>query len=402
MSRIARAVLIAAVTFLLLEMGVRAIDSALPEINAWREPMVSTKVKQMDARGATDVVFAGSSQMLFAGDPAMLKSLQVPWNAYNAAIWGGPPVVNEHWLTEVVLPRLRPKTVVMGVSPIDFVEPVNDAAQTYFSSAAVRDDWLGKIEQRLSNASALVRHRRDLRSPKSVYDAVVRRLRDQPGPSVPAARVDSAGRLPCCDGLTFNPEVVDVATRQLLEEIDRDGWELSDTQLEAFKRTVSTLGRRGVEVIVVDMAISAPLIDLLGEKEYADYRTFLRGEAERLRLPVLDMAGGMDLTTFFFDYDHLNRAGANVFNTVVARALASGTPGSFREKAEALPREPLVTTVAADVLERETLLAEARANAPTALPPVVEPRIPPATPTVAPTPLVDTPPLPTLVPRLAP
>ena len=403
-SRIARVALIAAVTFLLLETGVRAIDSALPEINAWREPMVLAKVKQMDelgTNGATDVVFAGSSQMLFAGDPAMLKSLQVPWNAYNAALWGGPPVVNEHWLTEVVFPRLRPKTVVMGVSPLDFIEPVSDAAQSYFSSAAVRDDWLGSIERRLSNASALVRHRRDLRSPKSVYDAVVRRLRSQPGPPVPAAGIDAAGRLPCCDGLTFSPDVVDVATRAFLEEVDRDGWELSDTQLEAFKRTVSTLGRLGAEVVVVDMAISSPLVDLLGDEEYADYRTFLHREAEGLRVPVLDMAGGLDRTAFFFDYDHLNRAGANVFNTVVARALATGTPGSFKEKAETLPREPLAPTVAADVLERERVLAEARANAPTPQPPSVEPPIP-GVPAVTPTPLVDAPQLPSQVPRVAP
>jgi hypothetical protein len=403
-SRIARAALIAALTFLTLEAGVRAIDSALPEINAWREPMVAAKVKQMDAlstNGPTDVVFAGSSQMLFAGDPAMLKSLQVPWNAYNAALWGGPPVVNEHWLTEVVFPRLRPKTVVMGVSPLDFIEPVSDAAQTYFTSSAVRDDWLGKIERRLSDASVLVRHRKDLRSPKAVYDAVIRRLRSQPGPPVPPAGIDAAGRLPCCDGLTFSPQVVDVATREFLEEVERDGWELSDTQLEAFKRTVSTLGSRGAEVIVVDMAISSPLVDLLGAKEYSDYRSFLKREAEGLRVPVLDMAGGLDRTAFFFDYDHLNRAGANIFNTVVARALASSTPGSFTEKAETLPREPLAPAVAADVLERERALAEARANVPTPQPPSVEAPIPGA-PAVTPTPQVDVPQLPTQVPRIAP
>lgn len=366
--------------------------------------MVAAKVRQMDALGAdgpTDVVFAGSSQMLFAGDPAMLKSLQVPWKAYNAALWGAPPVVNEHWLTEVVFPRLRPKTVVMGVSPLDFIEPVSDAAQTYFNSSAVRDDWLGKIERRLSNASALVRHRRDLRSPKSIYDAVVRRLRSQPGPPVPAAGLDTAGRLPCCDGLTFNREIVDVATHEFLQEVDRDGWEMSDTQLEAFKRTVSTLGSLGAEVVVVDMAISSPLIDLLGKEEYAAYRTFLRQEAEGLRVPVLDMAGGVDRTAFFFDYDHLNRAGANVFNTVVARALATGTPGSFKEKAETLPRELLAPNVAADVLERERALAEAKANVPTPQPPSVEPPTP-GVPTVTPTPLVDAPQLPTQVPRIAP
>ncbi len=404
MTRITRAVVIAAVTFLVLEAGVRAIDSALPEINAWREPIVAAKVKQMDALGANgpiDVVLAGSSQMLFAGDPAMLKSLQVPWNAYNAALWGAPPVVNEHWLTEVVLPRLRPKTVVMGVSPLDFIEPVADAAQTYFKSSAVREDWLGGVERRVSKVSALVRHRRDLRSPKAVYDAVVRRMRGQPGPSVPAAGIDASGRLPCCDGLTFDPEVVDIATRQLLEQVDRDGWELSDNQLAAFKRTVTTLTARGAEVLVVDMAISSPLMDVLGKRRYTAYQTLLRREAQTLRVPLLDMAGGLDRTTFFFDYDHVNRAGANVFNTVVARALASSAPGSLKEKASSLPVSPLAPIVAGDVLELENALAEAKAKVPTPPPPAVEAPIPGA-PVVTPTPQLDIPPPPTQVPRLVP
>ncbi len=354
MRRIARVALIAVITLLALEASVRAIESALPEINPWREPMVAEKVKQMDALtakgGRTDVVFAGSSQMLFAGDPAMLKSLKVPWNAYNAALWGGPPVVNEHWLTEVVAPRLRPKTVVLGLSPLDFIEPVGDAAQTYFSSAAVRDDWLGRIERRIAESSALVRHRKDLRNPKALYDAVLRRLRSQRGPPLPVAGVDAAGRLPCCDGLSFNKEVVDIATREFLDKVEQDGWTLSDTQLQAFKRTVATLGTQGAEVLVIDMAISAPLVDLLGEDQYGDYKKFLRREAGSLRVPVLDMAGGVDGTTFFFDYDHVNRAGANVFNTAVARALASGTPGSFEAKVDDLPPDPLAPAIASDVL----------------------------------------------------
>jgi hypothetical protein len=403
-NRITRGVVVAAVTLLALEAGVRAIDSALPEINAWREPIVAAKVKQMDALGAmgpTDVVLAGSSQMLFAADPAMLESLQVPWNAYNAALWGAPPVVNEHWLTEVVFPRLRPRTVVIGVSPLDFIEPVADAAQTYFKSSAVREDWLGGIERRVSKVSALVRHRRDLRSPKAVYDAVVRRMRGQPGPSVPAAGIDNSGRLPCCDELTFNPEVVDISTRELLEQVDRDGWELSDKQLAAFNRTVATLAAQGAEVLVVDMAISSPLIDVLGTGRYTAYQTLLRREAQTLRVPVLDMAGGLDRTTFFFDYDHVNRAGANVFNTVVARALASSSPGSFKEKVSSLPDSALAPIVAGDVLEQENALAEAKAKLPIPPAPAVEAPIPSA-PVVTPAPRLDIPPLPTQLPRLVP
>jgi hypothetical protein len=399
-----RAAVIAALTLLVFEAGVRAIDSSLPEINAWREPMVAAKVKQMDAlrvKGRTDVVFGGSSQMLYAGDPAMLKSLRVPWNAYNAAFWGAPPVVNEHWLTEVVVPRLRPKTVIMGVSPIDFIEPVGDAAQTYFASAAVRDDWLGRIERRISSTSALVRHRRGLRSPKAVYEAVIRRLRGQPGPHMASAGIDAAGRLPCCDGFSFNPEAVDVATKEILDEVERSGWPLSDAQLEAFKGTVTTLRSQGAEVLLVDMAISAPLIDLLGRDEYRDYRKFLRQQARSLEVPVIDMAGGLDRTTFFFDYDHLNRAGANVFNTAVARVLASGTPGSLGAAVEGLPPEPLARAVVSDVVAKEQELAEARAKVPAAELPAVAPPVPGALVPTA-TPPVVVPPLPTELPRVVP
>ena len=100
--------------------------------------------------------------MLFAGDPTMFRQqLRAPWSMYNAAIWGAPPVVNEHWLTEVVAPRLRPRTVLLGVSPIDFVEADSqDAVDKYFASTSVRDDWLASVDRSLSRASALVRERR--------------------------------------------------------------------------------------------------------------------------------------------------------------------------------------------------------------------------------------------------
>ena len=365
MSRILRAAVVAVLLLLVFELGVRAIEPALPQITTWREPMVAHKVARMDElsrAGRTDVVFAGTSQMLFAGDPTMFRrQLHAPWSMYNAAMWGAPPIVNEHWITEVVVPRLQPRTVLLGVSPIDFVEAESqDAVDKYFASTSVRDDWLASVDRSLSRASALVRERRLLRDPRTVADSIGRRVSGETGPKLLAGQVDAFGRAARQDRSVFRDSPL---AQRMVAGLVRKGWAPSQRQVRAFRRTVAKLRATGAEVILADMAVSGPLIDKLGPEAYGAYRAFLRSEATTLRVPLIDTATGLTSTTFFFDYDHVNRAGADVFNITLHRAFQGGTPGAL---AKAIPRplvgKPLVPAVAKDaVLHAERRAAAKRA-----------------------------------------
>jgi hypothetical protein len=361
-SRILRAVVVAALLLVIFELGVRAIEPALPQITTWREPMVAHKVARMDELsrdGRTDVVFAGTSQMLFAGDPTMFRrQLRAPWSMYNAAMWGAPPVVNEHWLTEVVAPRLRPRTVLLGVSPIDFVEAESqDAVDKYFASTSVRDDWLASVDRSLSRASALVRERRLLRDPRTIADSIGRRVSGESGPKLLAGQVDAFGRASRQDRSVFRDTPL---AQRMVAGLVRKGWAPSQRQVRAFRRTVAKLRTTGAEVILADMAVSRPLIEKLGAQAYAAFGAFLQREATALGVPLIDTATGLTSTTFFFDYDHVNRAGADVFNTAVWRAFAKGSPGALSDAIPpALRGKPLVTALASDVIAR----AEARAIA---------------------------------------
>jgi hypothetical protein len=364
-SRIRRAAVVAVLLLGVFELGVRALAPALPQTTTWREPMVAAKVARMDelSRGAPiDVVLAGTSQMLFAGDPKMLRSrLGAPWSVYNAALWGAPPVVNEHWLTKVVAPRLRPRTVVLGVSPLDFVEADSDAAaDRYFASTSVRGDWLATVERSVSRVSALVRERRSLRDPTTIVDSVGRRFTGEAGRKLAVGQVDASGRAPRRDAARFQDTPL---ARKMVAGVVRRGWTVSERQRLAFRRTLTTLRETGAEVIVVDMAISGPLIDRLGPRAYAEFHSFLRKEAAAAHVQVLDIARGFTSTTFFFDFDHVNRAGADVFNTVLWRALGKGQPGGFtRAIAPDVATKPLAPTLANDVIAREEVRAAARAG----------------------------------------
>lgn len=354
MRNAARVIVIALATTVMCEGAVRAVGPGWPEVNQWREPLVAAKVRRMDAlhtHGGTDVVFAGSSQMLFAGDPTMLRrDLGVPWSAYNAALWGAPPVVNEHWLIEVVAPRLRPKAVVLGVSPVDFVAAETDTPIAgYFNAAAVRRDWIGSLERMAARWSALVRHRRSLRSYSVIVESVQRKMRGEPGPRMWGAGLDLFGRMRNRDADRFRGGA---AARELVAGIVRNGWSPSEEQRLAFRRTIHSLKQLGIETVVVEMAVSAPMIDLLGgEKEYASFRSFLREQTDGLGVRLLDTAGGVTDTRFFIDYDHVNRSGANVFNTVIGRLLRDSTPGAFRAGlAPAIADRPLAPALATDLV----------------------------------------------------
>jgi hypothetical protein len=216
-------------------------------------------------------------------------------------------------------------------------------------------------------------------------------MRDEPGTPLAPTGIDAGGRLPKKDSLTFRGDAV---AQKLIAGVVKNGWAPSGRQIAAFDRTVRALRAEGVEVMVIDMAISQPMIDLLGKDGYDAYRAFIREHAGDLEVPVLDMAGGVEHTRYFIDFDHVNRAGANVFNVALARALG-GDAGAFDRRLPPRVRtEPVSKVLAADAIDRE--IARAAATAPEVPAPSAAP-IPSVAPSAVPTPgIVQPVPTPTI------
>ncbi|MBU1866723.1 MAG: hypothetical protein KKE89_09940, partial [Actinobacteria bacterium] len=67
-----------------------------------------------------DVVFLGSSMMLYAGDPRVFTELDAAGrNAYNASVPGSYPEDQRMWVEEFVLPSFSPSLVVWGLATRD-------------------------------------------------------------------------------------------------------------------------------------------------------------------------------------------------------------------------------------------------------------------------------------------
>ena len=120
-------------------------------------------------RGRAEVVFAGTSMMRDAALPAEMSICRGPGSTcYNASLSAGVPTVMEHWLLDVVVPTLRPRVVVLGLSSLDFNDRgprQKEAIATYTRAPEIRDDVYARAARAAARVSYLVRYRAVLRQP---------------------------------------------------------------------------------------------------------------------------------------------------------------------------------------------------------------------------------------------
>ena len=138
--------------------------------------------------------------------------------AYNAALVGAPVASQARWADDFVLDGLDPEVLVLGVSPLDLldVNPLDllDVTSGQGRSQAVQaafDDTLDRLkpsagqqlEERASDASALIRHRSSLRNPGTLGRALSDTLnRRPPREGIPAVATVENGEVVPRD-LTF-------------------------------------------------------------------------------------------------------------------------------------------------------------------------------------------------------
>jgi hypothetical protein len=318
--RHSRAVVILAVLTVLLgaELGTRALAHRLPAPRTWSTPEAQVKVAQMERRRAGGrtggTVFVGTSLMEAAADPT-----RYPGDSYNASLAGLGLRTLRWWTANVVVPDLRPATVVLGLTTREL--NANDAGRNaledaFFDAPAVRRltgrerplDAADRIAGRLSE---LVRYRRVLRRPSVLFE------RDPDGVDGDI-EFDAGGAATFFRHATFD---AGPAAERSVRATALHQFRVGERELDELRAMITELRRAGTRVVVVDMPVSDvyPRWHPGGE---ATYRAAAR------RLDTTARAAGAEVLrpgvwpeSLFADPFHLNGAGTARFTALLAQEV---------------------------------------------------------------------------------
>ena len=129
------------------------------------------------------MVFFGTSMMDSAASPTtFLDESTVYDSVYNASVVGAPLSTQVRWAEEIVLDRLDPGLIVLGVHPVDLlltgVLDLNiEAAQADVVFARVlretSDSPIDALDRVLNDHVALIRQRGSLRRPEVMWEATL-------------------------------------------------------------------------------------------------------------------------------------------------------------------------------------------------------------------------------------
>ena len=309
------------------ELGARFVDASLPEPVEWYDARAQIKVEQMDrlTRRAdrADFVFIGTSMVFRGIVPQVFDAAGEESNtsSYNAALLAGMPPVMKRWTLEEVVPRLRPRVVVYGLSSLDFQgRRYEGPVRAYENAPATRRGLMAGLQRVASKHLKLVRRRAEIRDPRKldeVRDALAREGREQGAVEKHRVTMNDRGYQPK-KWRAVNDEERDRLRQRVLR-----GYSISARGTRDVAGLVAGLRARKIDVVLVDMPVPRRLIPLHpgGWDDYRETRRHIRNLAARLDVPLVDMARAMD-DSQFVDFTHLTEDGAEEFTRRLRERLA--------------------------------------------------------------------------------
>ncbi len=343
----------AAVALLLVtELGTRAVEDWLPVSQAGDAAEVQLKYEQLgalaDADEPTDVVFFGNSAMDAAIDPAVWAETSATYPlAYNASLLGQPFDSVRRWEADFVLPACDPALVVVGITPfdvpqIDILNTSRAVVEKLFDDAMDRLEQgpLARLDERLQDRSAIIRHRSSFRSPVQLYRAATSRITGDDKPKQDSLQpvVLTDGRIVARTEDVWADELIQprggVAnywgldepqplgfgfTSPVQQEIFRSS-RTSRTQMAALRDAAEAAGAQ--VVFVIPPSRPDAYTSFTGSREAtARAVATVRDEATDLGVNVYDFSDARYPDDHFADDVHLNRVGSAQFSADLARAL---------------------------------------------------------------------------------
>jgi hypothetical protein len=330
---------------LLAELAVRIGAGQLPSPMTWSTPEAQHKADQLSGWARryhrAEVVVFGASMADNGFDPTVIDaSLARVGAAYNASLVGTSLDSIALWATRFVVPKLHPRVVVLGVSPVELNPnvPGEQAAITAFRNAPSaryatgRESLLDKGNRLLGDVSWLFRYRTVLRSPSQwtagrsngaagvatvndpalTADGMNLTGRDTPYGTFLGKPVPSAVRLGQYEGDLFHRFVVGTA------------------QTAALAQFVLDLRRAGSEVVIVDLPLTADAEGYLphGASDVAATASALQRVASAAGARFVPT--GIWPTSLFADPGHLNGRGAAALTAQVLPVITAllGPDGS--------------------------------------------------------------------------
>ncbi len=305
---------------LVAELVARVLSSGLPNPD-WNFPQTDRKVDQMEAMFAAgqtaDVVLIGNSSVNSGFHTDDLEALSGLGTFYNAALDGSSMRLTEDWALNVVVPLVAPKVVVIGLTSRDLNDASSSNAEVFdnYLTSRGRARFLGeetsgqKTQSVLSSLSALVRISPFLREPASLV------LQYNPaGPNT------GEFVLP---GEEYEPRAIDITRTR---ERALNDYSLGGIELESITDLVASLEEEGIIVIVVEMPyVAEDYLDLHpnGAADYDDYRAVVDTFTNAQGLAYIDLTDYPWTTAEFYDFLHVNSAGIDLLNRMLAEELVA-------------------------------------------------------------------------------
>jgi hypothetical protein len=307
---------------LVANIAVVAAGSRLPDPRRYLSPRTEQLVHDMDRLQAagvrSDMVFVGTSQAARGIVPKVVgEELGLPWVG-NVAIPGSQAPVTKRWTLEEVMPRLRPRCVVWGLSSIDLNGGRPDPSITRYDAAlATRKGALGRADEELADVFPIARHRSQLRDPYKL-GSELRTVEPPAKPDHPLHQL-------------LGPVLKEPASAQGKEAEARflrstllGSFDMTPEYRDAFTQTLRRLHRDDVTTAVVLMPVSATYL----ASHPGGAATYDRWKQEIVRLAraqgtkVIDFDRAMPESAFS-DYVHLTPEAARAWSATLARELSS-------------------------------------------------------------------------------
>lgn len=326
------------VVLLVAEGVVRLVEPQLPTQRAGDAAEMIVKARQIDALRAdgddqVDVVVFGTSMMDTSFSPSTMLARSERFDSvYNASVVGAPLATQLRWADEVVLDRLDPDLIVLGVHPVDLL--LNDVlnlnirpAQSDVIFARVlretSDSPIAAADRFLYDNVALVRQRGPLRQPRIMWDATLRAAQGEDKPGELALRDEAywyQHLTPLGESSQFlgDPFNITAMKEQLRENLQLEA--MGTTHLHALLER-ATESDAQVVVLVPPVPLRA-WRDVGIDIGALDAGVALIGEiAGEYGVPVLDFSDAAYPNEQFADLLHSNDRGAIRFTTDVTARL---------------------------------------------------------------------------------
>lgn len=317
-------VLIALVTVLTAELAARVVEPMLETPLRWPTAQVAEKadqIRQLADEGTTiDVVFLGSSVVALGIDPVKFNEGGAGLIAYNAGLNGAAVSGLERWAFDVVLPLLKPKTVVIGLTTRDLNDHGRLSAD-FLQSMDTAEGWKDFEERNpferfidtIQSSSALVRIRPLLRTPATTARHAINGNGD---PGLEAGPFGSEGEP---STVPYNPE----AWTSLWTINHVNDYSLGGQELVALDQLVTRLNSEGIEVVLAEMPVLPEYLSVQpgGNEALAEFRRAVQDIATKNDVTFLS-AGSQFGPDDFRDPAHLNQAASGEFAESLREQLA--------------------------------------------------------------------------------